>query len=279
MITQTLPTTRFLVAKYVPDLRRMEPRNIGVVVWSNGTVAARFIGEDSTGSVRGSRAFREWVSYWRTQIAKDSIRTRDGRLVSSFETEFVDQLTTGSKQQYMLVDGGYLLDQHSPEDVSSLADELFRQLVAKQEKNAFDDRSKETRTRLAESTREVVRFMDLRHRNGFRSPYEVVCTVGKIKQPFKFDYAFHDEEGVKSVLQKVLWKPDSVYSNAFQFDQMRLANQQLEQRRCISFVFADERQLNTEKIQDAWQVLSERSSVVNVAELRTAADTLGALIG
>ena len=35
-----MATPRFLIAKYAPDLRRMEPRNIGVIVWNEGTTAA-----------------------------------------------------------------------------------------------------------------------------------------------------------------------------------------------------------------------------------------------
>lgn len=48
-------TPRYLIAKYIPDLRRMEPRNIGVIVWSPQGVAARFAAEkaDTDGDVDG----------------------------------------------------------------------------------------------------------------------------------------------------------------------------------------------------------------------------------
>ena len=39
-------TPRDLLAKYIPDPLRMEPRNIGVVLWADGNVTAwRFAGE------------------------------------------------------------------------------------------------------------------------------------------------------------------------------------------------------------------------------------------
>ena len=38
--THETSNTRFLVAKYIRDMRRLEPRNIGVVVWIDGMVAA-----------------------------------------------------------------------------------------------------------------------------------------------------------------------------------------------------------------------------------------------
>ena len=36
-------TPKYLIAKYIPDLNRMEPRNIGIVVWSPEGIEARFL--------------------------------------------------------------------------------------------------------------------------------------------------------------------------------------------------------------------------------------------
>ena len=61
---------RLLIAKYVPDLRRMEPKNIGIIVWAaDGAVAARFAGEEINGrytvkppKIANSRkAYRDWL--------------------------------------------------------------------------------------------------------------------------------------------------------------------------------------------------------------------------
>src|SRR5207237_10908789 len=38
-------TIRYFLARYVPNLDRGEPRNIGVLVWSPDGVAARFLAE------------------------------------------------------------------------------------------------------------------------------------------------------------------------------------------------------------------------------------------
>ena len=54
-------TPRYLLAKYIPDHLRMEPRNIGVVLWAEGNVTARFFGEsdatDSRSRCRGGWGF------------------------------------------------------------------------------------------------------------------------------------------------------------------------------------------------------------------------------
>ena len=35
--------TQYLLAKYIPDMHRFEPRNIGVIVWSPDGIEARFL--------------------------------------------------------------------------------------------------------------------------------------------------------------------------------------------------------------------------------------------
>ena len=90
-------TPRYLLAKYIPDPLRMEPRNIGVVLWAEGNVAARFVGEsDSPDS--GSRlprrlglpdrqVYKKWVQYWREQMERPSLtRGADGLTVSLIST-------------------------------------------------------------------------------------------------------------------------------------------------------------------------------------------------
>jgi len=70
-------TTRFLVAKYVPDLQRMEPKNIGVVLASPDRIGARFYGENGDHPrapefihKRNKSVYVEWVQYWNQQINK-----------------------------------------------------------------------------------------------------------------------------------------------------------------------------------------------------------------
>src|SRR4029077_9353434 len=110
---------RFLIAKYVPDLRRMEPKNIGVIVWSNGTVRAKFVGEVRNGEphvappaylhVESRNAYRQWIEYWRAVIEKDSLQKDDGTIVDRNNPEFIAAIQAKSKQQYLLASGGEFL--------------------------------------------------------------------------------------------------------------------------------------------------------------------------
>lgn len=68
---------RWYVAKYVPDLRRGEPINIGVILFSDGHASSQFLGERTGGSINGRRLknrvrsvdnYRAWLSYWRDAL-------------------------------------------------------------------------------------------------------------------------------------------------------------------------------------------------------------------
>jgi hypothetical protein len=71
-------TTRILVAKYVEDLRRWEPRNVGVIVEAKDGYAARFVGERPDGGVDGRKVrwnidpeiYRGWIAFWKECLDK-----------------------------------------------------------------------------------------------------------------------------------------------------------------------------------------------------------------
>ena len=71
------------VIKYMPDMKRREPRNIGVVVTDGDQILSRFLGEDSTGDLKplnsvprlfeSRRTYRSWWQHWqRTIVSGDA---------------------------------------------------------------------------------------------------------------------------------------------------------------------------------------------------------------
>src|SRR5512140_1749356 len=94
---------RYLVAKYVPDPFRMEPRNIGVVVWADGQIAARFLGENGSEASRirlpnrlhvsDRRQYEKWIRYWRHQLSMPALtRGSDGMTAGRETPEFLEIL-------------------------------------------------------------------------------------------------------------------------------------------------------------------------------------------
>lgn len=136
-----MSTARYLIAKYVPDLWRMEPRNIGVIVWSPDGVAARFVGErsDRPGKVDGRRipkdvnspnAYIQWVQHWRSVMQQEELRPiTGGSPVSHSSPGFVEVLKETGRGNYLLAEGGALLDQISSEGLPDLANYVYNILV------------------------------------------------------------------------------------------------------------------------------------------------------
>lgn len=77
-----MKTAQYWLARYVNDVFRGEAANIGVFVkLSDGSLAARFVGEGDDCSVDGrkltrfsdSSAYRQWVAFWRDEIGQGNI--------------------------------------------------------------------------------------------------------------------------------------------------------------------------------------------------------------
>lgn len=134
--------SRYFVAKYIPDLIRQEPRNIGVVLWTPSGVLARFIGEDDDGRLDSRRVpewlgdatvYREWVAFWRGQCAKglDAILGPLEALDYDSEGRIRDTLLGEvSKAHWILAPGGVVLDPVEYGQDGTLLTRLFDQVIS-----------------------------------------------------------------------------------------------------------------------------------------------------
>src|ERR1700681_2216184 len=121
---------RYLVAKHISDLQRMEPRNIGVIVWTPKAVAGRFLAErpGAPGDVDGrsippfvasAGAYKQWVAFWRDELAAKPAAS--GRTLH----RWAEDLKQASRGSFWLADGGVILGNAEAHDVFELADDLF----------------------------------------------------------------------------------------------------------------------------------------------------------
>ncbi len=130
---------RFLLAKYVPDMARMEPRNIGVIVWWKGALRSQFLtASDATSFVNDDATYERWVEFWNRSIAGQSIRPKRGRPVSIDDAACLDALQSTEKGNYLLVDAGELLQRIKKRDLESATEYLFEDLVAIRESRITD---------------------------------------------------------------------------------------------------------------------------------------------
>jgi hypothetical protein len=205
---------RFVVAKYIPDLRRMEPRNIGVVVWSDGRTAARFLGEDDALpphlGVRDKSNYREWITSWKNQLAKPVLETDRGETVKRSDPAFLDVLREWSRKNYVLVDGGEVADKSSHEDLGVIAEYLFSELVSLGETKA--EREHEYQVLRAASTH-VLREAGLPSLPNWRHTDPMWYKALGVLKYFDCDYVLGPLEHPYSIYQRVALKHQKTFES------------------------------------------------------------------
>lgn len=138
-------TARWLVAKYIPDLRRREPINVGVILSVGDSVAMRFAGQRVDGTIDGRTArswvgstanYKRWVQYWRhaatsTGLSVESLLTR--RSDDSYYLDFGGERLAGKTDAGLLLEQLYttLVEDVPPTkqlDVTQLAERVLETL-------------------------------------------------------------------------------------------------------------------------------------------------------
>lgn len=112
----------YWIAKYVPDLFRNEPKNIGVFVQFNDTFSARFLGEDSDQridkrklrSFRNADVYEQWVDYWRDLINKGDI----------------DRLNSHTSGNYIIQNRGKVTNIDKDDNIQNVLNFLFTKLIS-----------------------------------------------------------------------------------------------------------------------------------------------------
>lgn len=136
---------KYLLARLIEDPIRQEAKNFGIIVWSQGTTAARFLGYTSTGKpcegsfprfVTDSGGYKEWVQFW-----LDLLATPD-RLSSSNSQDFFEMLRKTARGPVEFLEGRVNLEDPAEEwsgrrplKLEMLADHLFEQLILERQES------------------------------------------------------------------------------------------------------------------------------------------------
>ena len=188
-------TTKYLLAKYLPDLHRFEPRNIGVIVWSPVGMEARFLAEyaDRPGEVDGrsipgfvtsASAYKQWIQYWREAISAGRISpVGSNELIAASSPAFLEALQQTGRGNFVVVESGAVLDAVSEENLPALADQLFAQLV---EANPSDEGRDIGFDELCDALMARSRLTE--HKN-FHDRYPLKCNVRGIEEEFVISHA------------------------------------------------------------------------------------------
>lgn len=163
---------RYLIAKYVDNLARNEPINVGVVVYDGSEALARFDGENDEGRmdlrrvrhrVTGSASYKSWVTYWRAALADPSILDRGLRDVGQGDHRAIERLLALPSRDFYLEKGGAILLDVAAPTLRETLDDLFRRLVRQPDPPApqsLQDKSKQALAAAGVRLDDGARFME-----------------------------------------------------------------------------------------------------------------------
>jgi hypothetical protein len=138
MATRRAAMISYLIAKYVDDLARNEPTNIGVIVYDGYRAIARFDGENEQERIdlrtvrhriTGSHAYRAWVAYWRQALAEPGILDKRLADTPAGDSAVIDHLLALPAQDFYLERGGTILLDADERTVEATLIDLFVRLV------------------------------------------------------------------------------------------------------------------------------------------------------
>jgi hypothetical protein len=256
----------------------MEPRNIGIILWSPEAVSARFVGEENlAGTIaapqfvarKNRRAYRHWVQYWRVQIGKASLRASRTRMADRKSPAFVDALRLTSKDNFILVKGGNILQEVPRSESQQICDELFADLV-EPPKAGSDVLAHRVLTRNWE------RFSadtGIKRRSDYHKGYELPCTIKGVRRPLEFSYAIANGKPEGLFQRTFLKQPEYVNNAAFVMEAVTEQSHILPKSRCAAVVYAPDSDMDDEA-ESAMQLLLAFGTVLNLAKPVEAAAAL-----
>jgi hypothetical protein len=268
MELRTDMTARWLVAKYIPDLRRREPMNVGVIlVMPDGSAHGRFRAMRDDGGLDGRSArwarstdnYRAHVDYWR-YIAEQGFA--DGAQLERAV------MPLGDESYFLDLGGERLSGAQEAIDPDAFLDRLYAELV----EGETPDRTSLSVTELAEQT---LGQLHLPHDAVIQRDFRIESVMGDgATDAVIFDYRF--DNGAVHLIRNVplsfadqrSW--DAVHATLWSFDQA--ATHDLHQaQNYIGFV--KPREADSE-LSGQIDVLRSKATVIDVSEPELAAGEL-----
>jgi hypothetical protein len=253
---------RFLVAKYIADVQRMEPKNVGVIAWYNGIVDGRFAGESENElkppkivAPEQRKGFVKAVQSWRLQFGKPQLPIGGGKDdVLRNSPEFLDALKLYSTRHFMIGEGGHVAAPPS-RTLKSVIDELFTQLI--DDSAGHDGRHKSALIQACDAI-----LQPLANNVNFHPNAEVPCNT--IGLDFPFTYAFGDDPKQPDVLMQAVSvvDADQVGATAMKFRCFVEDDKVISPSQCACLVGELP---NTDKMRQRIAMLSRYSTVVSIA--------------
>lgn len=282
-----MKTPKYVLAKYVPDLDRMEPRNIGVIVWSPEGIEARFVAERSDqpatldgrsipSFVTSSVAYRQWIEFWRGELQKPEIQTPDGRSVPQGSPDFLAALQTWSRGNFLLAEAGALLDPVDADDLPNVVDHLYHALV---ETGRSDEPRDPSLDELCDRLLEETRLANNPH---FVNRHQITCQVAPgTAETFEFSHAYKNGS-LQRLYQRVPFPPGkrrlrkTVHDSAWMLEKV-VQSELISRDHTAAIVYVTDDQQTDPAVTEACHVLASVSRVLNLNQEISVRDEFASL--
>lgn len=273
-----MSTTRYLIAKHVPDVFRNEPKNIGVVVLSEVGTVGKFWGADRHGNVDSRKvpdwvaskpAYRQWVTFWLSEIQKPEVEVIGrGETVQFVSPRIVEALQSANKDTFFLGDPGEILEPVTRDDLPKLLDQLFTSLVGTENEIVGEPDTSEL---VKQECEKIIKQTPLANNHNFRKGMVVQCQLSEnVVEPMEFSYSLMNG-GVKWLGHQVPLHryrgalSESVDSVAWRFSQV-VRTGVIPKERGATFIYPTPEQLRDKDVKKKIDVLREVSTVLDLRE-------------
>jgi hypothetical protein len=211
---------KWLIAKYMPDIRRREPTNVGIVLICDSGIYTRFRGENTLGQVDGRHVrgvfgslenYKGWIDYWKTAVAKGDTQKL---------------LKHDPQQNYFLEVGGERVIGNVGLDHQKYIGDLYRDLVEELPKQAEESVSAERLFKRLNISVESAPSLEL-------------DIGGGAKDHLVFDYAY--QNGSYTLMKQVQIAKDpwnSVHAAVYSYQQTKKFHDNFRFVSLISFTAA-----------------------------------------
>lgn len=265
---------RYLIAKFIDDPRRMEPRNIGVMLWSGGKVACRFTPAESARFIHDKATYQRWVAFWTKQAERPELKSQSGELVSRRTSQFVDALALSQKGNYRLYEAGYLPERLRAGEREEAVEFLYSELVATSE--AIEE--EKAVLPLRDTCADLFEQAGAVGRQEYHPNFRINCSVEGVWQEFRFDYAW-ESRTLESVFQRVLLSgQQSVFAATLMFEWLEksatVGVHKLRKERCFSLINSGDVNTSDSVVSKRLEMLDKFSTLVDVADYGNAVEQI-----
>ncbi|MEX1042407.1 MAG: hypothetical protein WDZ51_17375 [Pirellulaceae bacterium] len=163
----------------------MEPRNIGLFLWHEGKIAARFMSSDAAKFVSDRRNYQDWVDYWMEMVSAGVILDKRGGDVDVSCEKCLDALLSTQDGNYLVVDSGFVAAKLHESQIETAADSLFRELVSPP---GWGPATAHARKRaLKSASRKVFKRLGVAQRSDFKTDHNIQCDTFGVKRHITCD--------------------------------------------------------------------------------------------